>query len=544
MPNFNVSPEAVAKARASGYSDTEIADYLSQQMPDKFKAAADAGYTPTEILDHLGRVKTSPPPAPVSTLGTVEAAGTGLVRGVESAVGGLGDMSALTDAALQRAGVGDTVKRLVKAGLSALNPAYGVTNALGIKAPTTSDVISAETNLTGGLHKAANPIEQGVENVASFVPASLAGEGNLATRVLMQGVAPGAASEVAGDLTKGTTAELPARVLATLLVPSSLKSKALAPSTEEIRNAANAGYDAARSMPVYIKPSSAATWADTTAVDLAKSGFNDKLAPKTHSVLQEFQGAPLGASVSMENLDTARQTLGRIASNYTEPVERAAATRAIQGLDDFAANLKQSDVLSGDANAAANTWATARANYAALKRAGAIADARNAASLSADAANSGQNIGNATRQEFKKFVLSDEARGLTEAERAQAEKVIRGTWVANLLRRVSNVFGGGGGVPQGIAMAAGGYAGSQTGEPGGTLEGAMLPLIAGAMARRWSNASVLRQAAKLDAMVRARSPLGQAQELTAQLAQPQSMPISVARVLNAKLAAQGYKSDQ
>lgn len=60
MAGLNVSPDAIAEARKSGYSDAEIVGHLASADPAKFKAAADAGYSPKEVLDHLAAVKAAP----------------------------------------------------------------------------------------------------------------------------------------------------------------------------------------------------------------------------------------------------------------------------------------------------------------------------------------------------------------------------------------------------------------------------------------------------------------------------------------------------
>jgi hypothetical protein len=53
MAGLTINPADIAKARESGYSDDEIAGFLSERAPDKFKAAREAGYASKEILDHL-----------------------------------------------------------------------------------------------------------------------------------------------------------------------------------------------------------------------------------------------------------------------------------------------------------------------------------------------------------------------------------------------------------------------------------------------------------------------------------------------------------
>lgn len=53
MAALQIDPTAIAKARESGYSDTEVADFLAQKAPEQFKGARDAGYSDKEILDHF-----------------------------------------------------------------------------------------------------------------------------------------------------------------------------------------------------------------------------------------------------------------------------------------------------------------------------------------------------------------------------------------------------------------------------------------------------------------------------------------------------------
>jgi hypothetical protein len=53
MAGLQINPTDIAKARESGYSDKEIADFLSAKAPDQFKAAREAGYSDGEILSHL-----------------------------------------------------------------------------------------------------------------------------------------------------------------------------------------------------------------------------------------------------------------------------------------------------------------------------------------------------------------------------------------------------------------------------------------------------------------------------------------------------------
>jgi len=63
---MSTASAAIAKARASGYSDDDIYDYLSKQAPEQFKQAKDAGYSSSDVLSHLGgKQQESGPPVPI-----------------------------------------------------------------------------------------------------------------------------------------------------------------------------------------------------------------------------------------------------------------------------------------------------------------------------------------------------------------------------------------------------------------------------------------------------------------------------------------------
>jgi hypothetical protein len=57
-----IDPNAIAQARAAGYSDDEIAGYLEKSNPG-VKQAREAGYSNKEIMSHLAGGKEAPAPA-------------------------------------------------------------------------------------------------------------------------------------------------------------------------------------------------------------------------------------------------------------------------------------------------------------------------------------------------------------------------------------------------------------------------------------------------------------------------------------------------
>lgn len=74
-------------------------------------------------------------------------------------------------------------------------------------------------SVAGEFHKPQNTAEKYAETVSSFIPGGLIGGGSVGSRLVMQAMLPGAASEAAGQLTEGGAAEPYARLGAAVLAP-------------------------------------------------------------------------------------------------------------------------------------------------------------------------------------------------------------------------------------------------------------------------------------------------------------------------------------
>src|SRR5262245_31657706 len=160
---------------------------------------------------------------PISGEGLAAAAGTGLVRGTAGLAGAAGDINSLIDYVSKK--IGAPPERVHQ--VLARTPMFGPMFAAMRRMPTTEDVTGAFEQHVMPLHRAQNPWEQRVENVASFIPGALAGPGSLAGTVgrtavrgginaLTFGLLPGAAAEAAGYATQGTRAEPFARAAAAI----------------------------------------------------------------------------------------------------------------------------------------------------------------------------------------------------------------------------------------------------------------------------------------------------------------------------------------
>lgn len=290
-------------------------------------------------------------------------------------------------------------------------------------------------------------------------------------------------------------------------VPISAKAAPVVPTREALEQASKSGYEQARGLGVELRPQPISDLGVRVGTQLNELGVQSELAPKTFSILGKLGGAPEGSFATIQNLEALRRSFGYAAKDFANPTEQLAGKTAQRAIDDYLAAIPAEDVVRGPAAEASKILSQARSNYAAASRSGEVTGAVEAADLSAAAANSGQNLGNATRQRIKSLLLSDKkTAGFSPDELAQMEQVVRGTGVGNAARTAGNFLGGGGGLGGVVSAAIGGAA---TAPYGGV--GAAAPLVGMAL-KKVSDRSVNSQVRILDELVRSRSPL--AQELT------------------------------
>lgn len=471
-------------------------------------------------------------PQPVTAVGSAKAIGTGLgAVGVGGLLGLPGDAAAAGDWALGKAGAGQTTRDVFKQSLP-----------LGLGSMPTSQSIYDLLDRIGLVHKAQNPTEQHLENVASFVPQALGGPESLIKNALVRGVLPGVVSDAAGTAAEGTAAELPMRLIGALAAPSGRKSllkaaEAATPEGDALLQSGRDGFDTFRQTPFAVTPQSMDSWAQSTLRDFGtRRGFTDRTAPQTTSLLNEYVGRNASAVTSNE-MDELR-TLLRGVQDTGAGRDKDAAGAAIAALNDRIGSFTQRDTVAGSALHAKQTWADANGDYAAGMRARTIDEAAQKASDAAAAANSGKNAGNKYRSTFASIINSKKGMyGFTDAEENAARAMVRGTFIQNRLRGVGNRLGGGGGISStmlaGLGGVGGGAAGGYEGAGEGTMGGIALAAL-GALSRNRYNASVARNVAAVSQMVRQRSPMA------ATMAQPaaQSIPNWAQRILMMHAASQ------
>lgn len=297
-----------------------------------------------------------------------------------------------------------------------------------------------------------------------------------------------------GDVDLAMSAATPGKVRAPVV-------KTAAPTIQELRTAYKADYQSPEVTSLEVKPTTIRNYSQQAKSVLNNEGFDDNVAPKTFGILSKLETIPTGATVTGANLNSLRKMLGKAAGSI-EPSEKAAASMAIDHLDSFIPSIPKSEVIAGDVGAASAKLETARGNFSAAKQAEKIDEKVVQAEIRAATANSGMNVANTIRQRMADVVLKPkERRGLLPEEVEQAKAIAEGTRTQNVIRGVSNVLGGGGGLGTVAAATAGGLA---TGGPG-----ALAPL-AGFALKALSNKLTIRQADKLSEAIRSRAPLASA----------------------------------
>lgn len=267
------------------------------------------------------------------------------------------------------------------------------------------------------------------------------GEGSVADRAKNAALSAGIGGAAGGILKAGANA-----------IGNRAAAKAI-PTIEDLRNASQAGYKAAEAAGVIVRPEGIRRVATETVGDLAEFGYHETLQPKIGVILKEMER--LGnTNTTYKGLDQLRKIAGQVAGS-TEPAERAMATRIIQRLDDYMANLSPDDVIMGNAAQASAGIRQGRDNWARMRRAEMVDTAAIKAKRRADTTGTGGNLENTLRQNVRAILDNPKrSRGMTPAETAMAEKVVSGTPAQDALRLVGRLSPTTGGLSAALNVGA------------------------------------------------------------------------------------------
>lgn len=282
-----------------------------------------------------------------------------------------------------------------------------------------------------------------------------------------------------------------------------------------IKAAANANYADPALKAARLRPQAVQDLAFDMRDQLANAStpFMPAQAQRVHSAIDALDqaanpvnGAGAPRPVTIADLHSFRKTLGKIGNETQDfkPTEQAvAAQTAKKVLDQYLDNVPTHDVVAGDPTAAVNALRDANGNWRAQASANKVGDLIGNAINQNDTTHSAMNLGNILRQKMRPLLDNNAAKlkamgyGLPEINAVR--QVTKGDLTTNLLRRASNMLGGGGGigsaiVGHAIGGAAGGTAGYEEGGLPGMLIGSALGAVPGQVLRVMANARTLNAA--------------------------------------------------
>lgn len=439
-----------------------------------------------------------------------KSAGVGLGEAAIGVAGGAGDLkdalSRGADAAAAKLGIPqqyvDTAKGVAGKVAGYVNPILNI-------APTSEQIKNKVQEYTGEFYEPQTTPGRYTKGAAEFLPGALLPGGSGKVRVV-SALLGGLGSVGGGDVAEALGAkrgygEL-AGGIAGSLAPTTFAKNAqtmLAPASKDLK----ASYKAAQQSPevqgLVFNPQAATNEASRIAQVLERNpnSFRDRNVPQTFREVRE--GLP--NSMSFDDLNAVRKNLNDVAQANRGMPEAVAAGVAKKELDNFLENLRQPDVLLGDAQKAAATMRRGNADYAAAKRADLLDEAVAKAERQAGRAGAGQNFENALRQQLSRIRENPKKiAGFNAEERKLMDKIIKGSFGGNILRHIGKL------APNGVVSTSlGGGIGAGVGAATGNdpIASAGVALGIGSVARGLSNRNTLRKVQELNAKTRARSPL-------------------------------------
>lgn len=429
MADLDKVKRNVAKMVGQNAPEQDIDSYLSSE-----------GVTVDQVKAHklsAAPAASEPPPQakPSTYADIVKSAASGLGQGVAAVAGLPGDIGK----AVQY--VGDKIQgyfdpeTLKKMQAARQNMPANVVPA----PPSSADINRGIQSVTGQYHEPQTTAGDYARTIASFAPAAIAPGGTIARAARV--VVPGAASETAGQATKGTQLEPYARTIGALAggAVQGVGEAALTanrptpgvPTTSELKQAAHGQYAKADNAGLIVKGDSMKGMATDLGATLANEGMDATLHPKATAVYKNINNA--NDNTTLKGIDILRQQAGDAAGSL-DPAERRLGRIIKDHIDDFVGNLKPEDVVQGDAQGAADSITNARDLWSRASKGeiidNAIQKAKNSASMF-----TGSGLENSLRTRFRQLSNNDRVmRRFSPDEQDAIQQVASGTAIGNALR--------------------------------------------------------------------------------------------------------------
>lgn len=288
--------------------------------------------------------------------------------------------------------------------------------------------------------------------VGQFVPGAAAFGGAGASNVLRAGVAPGIASEAAGQLTEGTDIEPFARIVGAVAAPTAINigtkpfqalfaKTSQAPTTEGLRALKNEAYRAADAADINFTPRQTNRLISRATKALDDADYVPEVDTQTRAAFK-ILSSKASQSLSMGQLDKIRQGLYR---RYNADKSQVAILDMIDAIDDTI----QSSQAGGELMAAA------RLANSRFKRAELLDNAFQKAADQTASTGSGGNIVNKYRQAVTSIINNPkQARWFSEPEIAAMRQFVQGSTKENILRLGGKLSPSGNGLMAALNLGA------------------------------------------------------------------------------------------
>lgn len=464
----------------------------SVQVDDKFMSLdpAQQNAAVEEIASSLG-VKAQAQPQN-SLAGSAKALGTGVAEG-----------------AIGLAGLPADAINLAARGVDYLAGTHAADALSGLNKFGSENIKHAIESQYGELPKPQTTAEKYLHSIGSFAPAALTGPGGIARRIATNVIAPGVASEAAGQLAEGTGYEPVARVAGALGggIAASKAAQALTatkgipavPTRAQIGADTSAGYNSQAVKDLEINPTYAARVSDQIQNNLEGKRFSakDPDVAKVYNLLEDLKKPEIGYTHRITDFENTRRRLNEIAAKGSS--EGAAAKLAIRSIDAATLRIPTSYVVAGDARAASADLFNARKSAATGFRSDLVQGFLEKATNTASATHSGGNLENEIYKQVRSALNSPSKylRGWTAQEKEALRSVLPGHG-RGALRRAGKILGGGGGLGQ----LASGAAGTAMFGPAGMIA---LPAL-GLAANKAGSAIAQSKLNSVDELLRSRAP--------------------------------------
>ena len=307
------------------------------------------------------------------------------------------------------------------------------------------------------------------------------------------------------------------------------QAKPPAPTTEQLKKAAQMAYQRAEQAGVVVKPESIEGLQTRIVQQLTREGIDPALHPATTAAVRRLSERE--GPLTLERVETMRRVANEAQKAAMQPADQRLAAMLVDELDDFIDRLGPKDIIAGDAQAASQALRDARNLWSRARKAEFIDELIDRAQTRAGAHYTQAGMEHALRQEFKTLALNKRRlRMFTPMEQAAIKSIARGSRIENTLRNLGKFDPTSGGMAAFISAALGGGLGGLAVAAGGGLAvagagGVAVPAI-GIVAKRAATALTSRKVNRLQELMR-RGPEGSvdpAEVMAAARAQPQTAP--------------------